>query len=630
MGSARPSRVERPKSKDKPCGGENHPPSESKAKKSSREQRGQESSKRIIAENGLFPQKEAKVMSKKFFWVLAAVILAVSTIGFAALSSAANEAAVEPIVEVLTQVPPQEVQSVVIVAAQPTYAEWQAAQSIELPQHHPELLSVTVVCYNATHYKGFVTARPDADRPSLTWWIVSPAGYLPVGEQTATLVNTFSREILVPVSQASYTETVTARWSNNAQGTGSVTFNRPQNCPPSATTAAPTTVVPPTVQPTTETPPTVQPTTVTPPTVQPTTETPPTVQPTTETPPTVQPTTETPPTVQPTTETPPTVQPTITLTPSLTATNVQNNPTPTQPASTDIPVYACDNVSIQYDGTTLEYQTPDLKWHYGATLNAGRLVLAQGSAPHGARFRLVYNGIVLVEFTMNQGQCEWVPTFSEVTPTPPPDPCPECTEYYCEMQLGDELITPYWDWKRGLLYNVRSTKPFPGVQVTYPDINGVTRFFAHRLTASEVLTILAETDTEFALAGEITFSNSEGVHTIEGHGNVNLIDAAFVELAKGNSPHVQVEGGQCSECQQGGWSTRIVNGELYWWVGYGGTPYDLALAIEIDAAMEIGEAFARAKRIYERFHDDAAALVAAKRPDPGFGWYNIDGERLGQ
>ncbi len=153
-------------------------------------------------------------MSKRVFLVL--VALAIGIVGFAAVQAAGNEAA--PFVEVLLVPTPDR----------------------EGPQHHPEFLSAVAECAAGDQYKVTSTVRPDANRPTLTWWIESPTGeYLPDEPQVAILANTFTRVEYYSMSVPSVTETVTARWSNNATGTRSVTVSRPTSCP-TATPLTPT------------------------------------------------------------------------------------------------------------------------------------------------------------------------------------------------------------------------------------------------------------------------------------------------------------------------------------------------------------------------------------------------------
>ena len=639
-----------------------------------------------------------------------AAIFAIGIIGLS-LANRGSEVAQQPLEEVLTQAPSTDVvEAAIEVPANAAQTEIEAVGDPELPQHHPEFLTASVVCFSATHYEGTVTVRPDANRPTLTYWIVSPTGYSPAGEQTAIITNVFTKSILVPLTQASYTETVTARWSNNAEGTRSVTFDRPSSCT-LATTAAPTTVVPttvvpttvPTIVPTTAIPtdvptvvPTVIPTTAVPtlvsttsvptdqptvvpttaiPTVVPTTEVP-TTEPTTQAPPTdiptieattavptdqptAEPTTAVPtdsptdqatdqptivvttsipptdnPTTEPTTSVPPTDVPTdqptvqVSVTPSLTAT-IQTNPTPTPPSVTqESPVYSCDNIVIPYDGTVLEWLDGGGNWNFGAYLNAGRLVLAQGSAPNGAQFRLVYDGIVLVEFTMNNGECRWAETFSEITATPDASskgPClsTHCGVYLCEEAFGENLITPFYDWNLGMRFQIRSTQSFPGAE-SFLDVNGVTQYIQHRLTAQEVLEVLRDTETQFSLAGELELIVPGGSNQyIDSTADRATLLAMFNHLV--NGAQVVELSGQCSICQANGSLTRTVDGKRFYWIGYGGTPYDLSRALEAFEGMSYEDAIAKAKTMYKQFHDAQDSRIAAGEADDGDLWFAIDG-----
>lgn len=116
--------------------------------------------------------------------------------------------------------------------------------------HHP-LVSGVAACRTGDTWNVTWTARADADR-NLTWRIVSPDGYSPAGSQADELP--FTRTATYPATQASASETVTARWSNQVQDTRtSAPVARPPVCDTPTTTTTTTTVAPTT---TTTTPPT--------------------------------------------------------------------------------------------------------------------------------------------------------------------------------------------------------------------------------------------------------------------------------------------------------------------------------------------------------------------------------------
>jgi hypothetical protein len=96
------------------------------------------------------------------------------------------------------------------------------------------------------------TARADADR-NLNWSITSPTNvYSPSGYQDDSLA--FTRTATYLATEASATENVTGRWSNNTTGRGSATVARPPLCEESTTTTTTTTTVPETTTTTTTLP----------------------------------------------------------------------------------------------------------------------------------------------------------------------------------------------------------------------------------------------------------------------------------------------------------------------------------------------------------------------------------------
>jgi LPXTG-motif cell wall-anchored protein len=110
--------------------------------------------------------------------------------------------------------------------------------------HHP-LVSGTTQC-RVDSWSVTWTARADAAR-GFTWEITSPSGYSPTGSQSDALP--FTRTATYPAGQESATENVSARWSNQATGSGSATVQRPPECTTTTTSTTTTTTTTTTTQP---------------------------------------------------------------------------------------------------------------------------------------------------------------------------------------------------------------------------------------------------------------------------------------------------------------------------------------------------------------------------------------------
>lgn len=113
--------------------------------------------------------------------------------------------------------------------------------------HHP-LVSGTTQCRTGDTWSVNWSASADAVR-GLTWRILEPSGYAPAGSQADSA--SFTRTASYPVTQASATETVKAKWSNGVQDSRSATVQRPEPCVVDTTTTTTTTTT--TVAPTTTT-----------------------------------------------------------------------------------------------------------------------------------------------------------------------------------------------------------------------------------------------------------------------------------------------------------------------------------------------------------------------------------------
>lgn len=111
--------------------------------------------------------------------------------------------------------------------------------------HHP-VIQTSTDCHDDGTWSATFTVQPDANRPSLTWRIVSPDGYAPSGSQQASGSSTFTRTVTAGVDVPSITETVTAKWSNGVTATRKATAYLPQGCttPTTTTTTTTTTTVP--------------------------------------------------------------------------------------------------------------------------------------------------------------------------------------------------------------------------------------------------------------------------------------------------------------------------------------------------------------------------------------------------
>jgi LPXTG-motif cell wall-anchored protein len=103
--------------------------------------------------------------------------------------------------------------------------------------HHP-LIAGSTQCRTGDTWSVTWTVRADAVR-GFTWQITSPSGYSPSGSQADNLA--FTRTVIYPATQASATETVSAKWSNNATGERSSTVQRPPLCSVDTTTTTTTT-----------------------------------------------------------------------------------------------------------------------------------------------------------------------------------------------------------------------------------------------------------------------------------------------------------------------------------------------------------------------------------------------------
>lgn len=105
--------------------------------------------------------------------------------------------------------------------------------------HHPILTGETD-CQQDGSWKVTWVARADADR-DLTWEITSPGSYAPSGSQDDS--RPFRRQVTLPNSTESVTESIRALWSNQAGGSATATVTRPEECVVPETTTTTTLVV---------------------------------------------------------------------------------------------------------------------------------------------------------------------------------------------------------------------------------------------------------------------------------------------------------------------------------------------------------------------------------------------------
>lgn len=276
-----------------------------------------------------------------------------------------------------------------------------------------------------------------------------------------------------------------------------------------------------------------------------------------------------------------TASPVFTLTPSTTP--VDSIPTATPPPP-NRDGWACDwNMEAEY----WAFPSPD-GWTFGPVpyqQNGWTKIWIGGPTqpPIGMVLSLyVYMGgdinnldsyRPVMQFVVN-GDMQCSVTNDSPTPEPTvPGPiiCETCETYVCEA--GQNVLTSYYDWQLGERWSLHSEYAFTGA-VSYdaanpPNEDGSdagTRpmYIQHRMSREEATAAAMEI---MAAGGEVT-----------------------------------TFGIQCSRCTVG-WGTLVAaDGRRYYWLGWGGTPYDLAVAIQAHEGMDYETAMTTAKAMYVLMH----------------------------